>query len=89
MLEPKINNTKVEPIAMPIIGRTVHSFRVENVSVNIDAASADFHVTLFDENGGLVMQKGVHIDGDEYAAWGTDDTYLISLAAQKLNLTRI
>ena len=39
------------------------------------------------DDGNSVKNETVRIDGSEYAAWGTDDDYLINLVMQKFGLT--
>lgn len=46
------------------------------------------HVELFDEDGATVAQHQVQFTEAELADWGTDDTFVLNLALQKLGLTQ-
>jgi hypothetical protein len=43
-------------------------------------------VSFFNANGNLVKNELVKIEGSEYAAWGTNDQYLMDMVMQKLGL---
>ena len=40
------------------------------------------------DNGNLLDNKIVRIEGDEYNAWGDDDNYITNLVLTKLGLTK-
>lgn len=46
------------------------------------------HIELFDEDGETVAQQQVQFTEGELADWGTDDTFVLTLALQKLGLTQ-
>lgn len=46
------------------------------------------HVELFDEDGLTVAQHQVQFTEAELADWGTDDSFVLTLALQKLGLTQ-
>jgi hypothetical protein len=58
---------------------TVRSFEL---SVQIT-----FSVFLYDENGQYLDNSIVTLSGDEYTAWGNDDSYIKIYIANKLGLT--
>ena len=46
--------------------------------------SADISAQLMDENDLPIETRILHIDGEDFAQWGTDDAYLISWVKTKL-----
>jgi hypothetical protein len=45
-------------------------------------------VRYLNDNGNLLDNKIVRIEGDEYNAWGDDDNYITNLVLTKLGLTK-
>ena len=58
---------------------TVRSFEL---SVQIT-----FSVFLYDENGQYLDNTNITLSGDDYTAWGNDDTYIKIYIANALGLT--
>ena len=58
---------------------TVRSFEL---SVQIT-----FSVFLYDENGQYLDNKDITLKGDDYTAWGNDDSYIKIFIANSLGLT--
>jgi hypothetical protein len=89
--------TKIQPVTFPIKGTATNlDLRVNGFSM--DAKTADFHYTLYDDSpfdsialkskkvideGNLTMTK------EEFAQWGSDNNYCIQWAANKLGLTLV
>ncbi len=48
--------------------------------------SVVIHVTLFDEDGMIVLSKNIEISGDDYLSWSNDDTYIYNYVAAKLGV---
>lgn len=48
----------------------------------------DLNVVLKNDAGKILKIERVHVEGDEYKEWVDSDEYLISLALNKLGLTR-
>lgn len=46
------------------------------------------HLELIDEDGMAVAQQQVQFTEAELADWGTNDTFVLTLALQKLGLTQ-
>ena len=59
--------------------------RVSNLQIG---SSVDVTVLVKDENGNIFKVQGVHIEGEEYSNWGSDDEYLVNLVLSKLDLTQ-
>ena len=51
--------------------------------------SVIIHVTLFDEDGVIVLSTNVEISGDDYLSWANDDTYIYNYVAAKLGVVVI
>ena len=67
----------------PVIATTIQ-YSVMELVLN---SYVIIRVTFFNANGNPVKHESVRIEGAEYAAWGTDDSYLTNLVLQKLGLT--
>lgn len=66
----------------------VKSIEIESVELKI-GNSAKIFVRLLDENGGLITNEIVRIEGNDYNNWGTDDQYIIDYVLTTLGLTSI
>ena len=53
----------------------------------IPSTSASFVCTLVDTNNNVIDMKMIEISGPDYLAWGSDDSYLTKILAQKLGAT--
>jgi hypothetical protein len=77
---------KIQPVSA--FGKTATQLIIGAVHVE-PSVCADFNAVLRDESGNDVYRQAILIAGDEYNAWGSDDNYLITIAAQKLGVTLI
>lgn len=68
----------------PVIATTIGYSVVELVLNEYVIVS----VTFYNATDNPVKHDIVKIEGEEYAAWGTDDSYLTNLILQKLGLTQ-
>ena len=66
----------------------VKSIEIESVELKI-GDSAKVFVRLLNENGGLVSNEIVRLEGSDYSNWGTDDQYLVDFVLTTLGLTEI
>lgn len=82
-----MENEPSTPIAdyplTPVIAKTI--------KISVMELVLNSHVTVvvsfYDENGSIVKNETVTIQGAEYTAWGVDDTYLTNIVMQKLGLS--
>lgn len=68
------------PVTLP---KVITKFRYELSDLK-PHVSVTYTVWCFSESGELVKLLGGLIDGDEYANWSRDDTYMDSLIKQKV-----
>ena len=62
--------------------------QVEILEGNIQLGqSVRFPVKLLDASSNLISIEFVEVSGSDYAAWGTDDTYINNLVLTTLGLT--
>lgn len=65
---------------------------VTKIEMNVMEMVLDSHVTIavhyLNAAGNLLDNKIVKIEGDEYNAWGDDDSYITNLVLTKLGLTK-
>ena len=65
---------------------------VTKVEMEVMEMVLDSHVIMvvhyLNANGNLLDNKFVKIEGDEYNAWGDDDSYITNLVLTKLGLTQ-
>lgn len=66
----------------------VKSIEIESAEVKL-GQSAKVFVRLLDENGGLVGNEIVRVEGTDYENWGSDDQYLVDYILTTLGLTEI
>jgi hypothetical protein len=63
---------------------TYFSYEIEEF---VASTKISFRVLLKDQNNRPVDVRRITVDGEEYANWGTDDSYIINLIATKIGLT--
>lgn len=65
---------------------------VTKIEMEVMEMVLDSHVSIvvhyLNANGNLLDNKFVKIEGDEYNAWGDDDSYITNLVLTKLGLTQ-
>jgi hypothetical protein len=49
--------------------------------------SADIHVHYLNENGDCIDYNVLKMEGDDYAAWGNDDQYVINWVLSQIRVT--
>ena len=78
---------KIQPTE--IGGQTAHG--IKPVAVTVSDAQTQVVVAYFGQDDQLSSAPlgNMNLTADEYAAWGTDDSYLVDLAIQKLGLTKV
>lgn len=65
-----------------IVTKTYTKFLIKNITVNVNS-SATIIILLYPLEGDVVCRI-IQMDGDDYANWGSDDTYLIEFIKTKL-----
>lgn len=80
-----MSNIKIIPCDVSVIN-TIASFTIllQNFIIG---KSVDLIVSLFDNDNKFVSTILIALDGDAYADWGNDDTYLITFVCNKLNFS--
>lgn len=64
------------------IVKTYTKFLIKNITVNVNS-SATIIILLYPLEGDVVCRI-IQMDGDDYANWGSDDTYIIEFIKTKL-----
>jgi len=72
-IEPSTQTTSV----------TIVSFKVE-LTIMIFSTSARFRVETYDVNNNLASVVQVVMEGEDYAMWSNDDTYVYQFVADQL-----
>jgi hypothetical protein len=66
-------------------------YNVSSMDILVSSIVLNQSVTIiarcYDLLGNFSFEKLIKIEGEEYLLWGTDDNYLMSLAASKLGVT--
>ena len=77
----------IEPITVTKVN-VLSKFVIVSVEVTLgDSAKIGLH--LYDQYNIPFKGMFITISGDEYRNWGSDDTYLVNLIRQKLNISII
>lgn len=66
--------------------QTATQVEIGEGSIQLDL-KARFPVKLLDENGNMVHFEFVTLEGDDYAAWTNDDSYVTNFILNKLGIT--
>ena len=75
---------EIEPLEIVTV-KHKHSFSVNIIDVRI-FESVMISVDFFDENGGCIDRTRLHLSGEDYTNWGTDDNYLVNYVAAKYGM---
>lgn len=71
---------------------TVRKIQYKVIGLSL-GESVTFYVDYLDEDGMYIsatdLLNTVTIDGEEYAAWGSDDTYIVNILFQKIGVEKI
>jgi hypothetical protein len=66
-------------------------YNVSSMEILVSSIVLNQSVTIiarcYDLLGNFSFEKLIKIEGEEYLLWGTDDNYLMSVAANKLGVT--
>lgn len=83
---------KIQPITIPTLG-TVTELILRVLPFEMDATTAQFYYALAcdeDMNGVItyktLLDGNIYMTEDEFSAWGSDNTYCLQWAANKLGL---
>ena len=82
----------MERLSVNITDVTLEAPVATTIEINVMELVLNSHVMVVvgfkNSNGNILKNEMVKIEGAEYAAWGSDDDYLINLVLSKLNLTK-
>ena len=66
--------------------RTITSFKISRINIT-DTCTVE--VQSFDSDNHIVNFDLLTLTAEEYALWGTDDSYILTLVAQKLGFVNL
>jgi hypothetical protein len=82
----------MEKISVNIVDVTLDAPVATSIELDIMEVVLNSHVTVvvrfLNSTGNLIKNEIIRIEGAEYAAWGSDDNYIINLVISKLNLSQ-
>jgi len=76
------SSINVEPYSITKTN-TVTSFSIRVIDLTL-FSSVTLMVSLFDASGNLVTNQAMTLNGDNYTAWGSDDSYINTYVATQL-----
>lgn len=79
------NRVNVQPYAI-VKTNTLCSFNATVMQVEL-SVKAVIAVSLYDENGNYFSSQTIVMEGDDYIAWGSDDSYVNRYIATQLGTT--
>lgn len=83
-----MSNYEIQPfIKTATFTDTVYAIRI-NVIELVLGVSAKIRTEYFTENRTLYTTEDI-LEGDDYTAWGSDDTYIVNWVANKYGLVLI
>jgi hypothetical protein len=65
--------------------RTITSFKISRICID---EKCTIEVQSFDSDNRIVNFDLITLTSEEYADWGTDDSYIVNLVSSKLNFTK-
>jgi hypothetical protein len=78
----------IQPVEIQFLG-TATQLMVRVLNFETNATSCSLFYEMLDDNGNSLVAKNYSLTPDEFAAWGSDNTYLEDLVCNMLGLTRI
>ena len=66
--------------------KTITSFKISRINIS-DSCTVEVH--SFDSDNHIVNFNLLTLSEAEYALWGTDDSYILTLVAQKLGFVNL
>lgn len=79
---------KIQPIIVPIKG-TATNINLIVLNFPMNAKTAIFYYSLTDDSNNGVIDGNIEMTESEFAGWGSDNSYCINWACDKLGLTLI
>ena len=73
----------IVPMALPI--KYIKHATIYAVEVQLHKYAV-FRVSLNEDNGVIIQEHYIKIDGEEYDNWGSDDTYIKQLVLSKIGV---
>jgi len=67
------------------LNNTVDSLMIHLVNYQLNDTQLQVHYQLFDSSENMVYENNILLT--DISAWGTDDSYIVNLVLQELNLT--
>lgn len=98
-----MNYTEIQDVIVPTKG-VGRYFVITLIQLSLPGTSATFYWQVFDKiiqdesesgehsttfHGSMLLEGNLTMNEEEYALWGTDDSYVINWALEKLNLQKI
>jgi hypothetical protein len=74
------SETTIVPLTHTTV-KTITSFKISRINIT-DVCTVEVH--SFDSDNHIVNIDLIVLTSEEYALWGTDDSYILSVAAHKL-----
>ena len=68
--------------------RIIHSIEIQIINLRL-FEGVSVMVSLYDENNNIIENKMIDIVGNDYLNWSNDDSYLIDIVLNKLNLMKL
>jgi hypothetical protein len=72
-----------------ILGHSIAAMRIGTISANLDEGAV-VPVTLHRDadEASPTFTESVPLSGEDYKAWGTDDSYVVEIVCKKLGLEK-
>lgn len=79
--------TIVEPSPFVPPTRTIHNVSIQVINLVL-YQSATLLVSLCEEDGRPIETKVIQMEGNDYALWDNDDSYVVDFVLQQFSLTK-
>ena len=78
---------KINPVDKTTV-KTITSYKIGRIVVNL-FKGATINVQLLDNNNNIINIEQLEMSKEEYAQWGTDDSYINTFVCTKLGFTPV
>lgn len=69
------------------------SYLVSKIEIHVVQLILGSSVTLlvkcYDDNGSFLLDQSLELFGEEYLAWGSDDSYILDKVMEKMNFSLV
>ena len=80
---------KIQPTIIEETSKIGANIKINPIIFDLEAPTCVIQYIITDENNALIKHSKFELTEEEYAGWGTDNSYIEDIVLNKLSLTRL